>query len=152
MALDSAAIIDAVASHAAATGLFDRVNQHEPTNSPLSGLTAAVWVDKLGPARLGSGLAATSALLVLQVRIYSSVVQEPADAIDPNMLAAVDALMAAYTADFTLDGLVKQVDVLGSEGTGLEAQAGYLELTDAVYRVMTITVPIICNDTWEQQP
>lgn len=150
MALDTAAIIDAVASHALALGRFERVNQHEPANSPISGLTAAVWVDRLGPARASSGLATTSARLVLQVRIYSSVAQEPADAIDPTMLAAVDALMGAYSADFTLGGLVRSVDLLGEEGQVLDAQAGYLELVDAVYRVFTITVPIIANDTWEQ--
>ncbi len=60
MALDSAPIINAVVSHAMASGHFEQVNGHEPANPPGHGLTAAVWVDLVEPVR-SSGLARTSA-------------------------------------------------------------------------------------------
>ena len=116
MALDVQGILDAVASHALASGYFERVNTHEPANAPGYGLTAAVWVDRMDTV-LSSGLASTTGRLVFNIRLYTSMQQEPADAIDPNMTAAADALFRAYIGDFTLGGLVRQVDVRGSTGS-----------------------------------
>jgi hypothetical protein len=121
MSLDSNAIIDAVASHAAASGWFERVNRHEPKNAPGHGLTAAVWVDQLGPVPAGSGLRKTSARVVLNVRVFQNMLAEPQDEIDPNMMSAVDALMTAYSGDFELGGNVRNVDLLAQAGTPLAA-------------------------------
>lgn len=152
MALDILGITDAVVSHAMASGRFEKVNGHEPKNAPATGgLTAAVWADRVAPVR-SSGLDVLSVLLVFNVRIYTSAVQEPADAIDPDMLAAVDDLCAAYTGDFTLGGLVRSVDLLGAHGTPLDVRAGYLQQDGALYRVMTIAVPCVVNDLWEETP
>jgi len=137
MSVATLSIIQAVVSHAAATGQFDRVNSHEPKNAPGRGLTAAVWMQRLAPIQLQSGLATTSALLVVNVRLYSSMTAEPQDAIDPGLAGAADALMAAYTGDFTLGGLVAYVDLLGRFGASLAAEAGYLEQDNRMFRVMT---------------
>lgn len=150
MAVNTKSLVDAVVSHAATLGQFERVNSHEPKNAPGHGLTAAVWVQRLGPVALASGLAATSALLLVNVRLYSNMIAEPQDAIDPNLTDAVDALIAAYTGDFTLGGIVRNVDVLGQFGTPLSAEAGYLEQDRKMFRVMTLTVPMVINDAWEQ--
>lgn len=150
MALETLAITEAVESHAAASGHFERVNRHEPKNAPGNGLTAAVWVQSIAPLALASGLATTAALLVVNVRVYSNMLSEPQDAIDPNVADAVDALMRAYSGDFQLDGLIRNVDLLGQYGPGLSAEAGYLEQDKKMFRVMTITVPLVINDVWEQ--
>lgn len=150
MALDIRTILAAVESHALASGYFDAVNGHEPKSAPQNGLTAAVWVEQIGPARGGSGLDSTSARLALNVRLYTPMMQEPEDAIDPALMDALDALMAAYSGDFELGGLVRSVDLLGTYGDPLGARAGYLTTTGAEYRVMTITLPLIVNDLWEQ--
>ena len=145
-------VLDAVVSHALASGYFATVNGHEPVNAPVGGgITAGVWVDSLAPVR-SSGLAAGSGLLTLQVRLYSSVVQEPQDAIDPALLDAVNGLMVAYSGDFQLGGIagVRCVDLLGQSGTALSMRAGYSEQQDGVYRVMTVTVPILIDDLWAQ--
>lgn len=150
MALDIRTILSAVESHALASGYFADVNGHEPKSPPTSGITAAVWVEQIGPARGGSGLNSTSSRLALYVRLYSSLVQQPVDAIDPDLMTALDALMAAYSGDFELGGLVRQVDLLGTYGDPLSARAGYLAEGGAEYRVMTITLPLIVSDLWEQ--
>lgn len=144
------AILDAVVSHAMTTGFFDRVNQHEPKSAPGTGLTVAVWADSIEPVR-SSGADVTSAKVVMNVRIYASMLQEPQDMIDPNMVKAVDALMAAYSGDYSLDGLVRNVDLLGMEGTPMQAQAGYLNIDGKMYRVMTISLPLVINDVWNQE-
>lgn len=149
MALDINGILNAVVSHALALGHFEAVNGHEPKNAPGTGLTAAVWVDRVDTVR-SSGLDSTSVRLLLNVRLYTGAEQEPADAIDPALLTALDELMRAYVGDFTLGGLVREVDVRGTHGIGLEARAGYLQQDAALLRVMTITLPAIINDLWEE--
>lgn len=145
-------ITDALLSHAGALGYFERINGHEPKNRNAvgPGLTAALWLQRLAPVR-SSGLASTSGRLEYTVRIYTPMTAEPQDAIDPAVLAATDALLTAYSADFTLGGLVRQVDLLGQYGAPLSAQAGYLDLGGVLYRVMDTTAPMIINDLWTQE-
>lgn len=142
-------VIDAVQSHALASGYFDSVNGHEPKSAPGEGLTYSVWAQQLGPARL-SGLASTSARIALTGRLYKPFRSEPDDSIDPDMVDALDALMGAYAGNFTLGGLVRSVDLQGSDGTPLSAQAGYQTIDRQVYRILDITIPLIINDAWTQ--
>lgn len=153
MAINSQALMDALASHAMASGYFDRVNQHEPKSKPGRGLTCAIWVDRIEPARGRSGLAATSARVVFNVRVYTNMIQDPQDAIDPDVMIATDALFEAYSSDFQLGGEAAYVDLMGTtQGHPLFAQSGYINIDNFVYRVMTITVPIVVNDAWSQTP
>jgi hypothetical protein len=146
---DPRATFDGLISHAAASGWFDRVQGHEPKNAPGNGLTCAVWGDRIQPIR-SSGLDATSMRIAFSIRVYSSLAQEPQDAIDPNIMSAVAALIADFSGDFTLAGSAREIDLLGSEGVPLSAQAGYLNQDGRQYRVMTLTVPVIYNDVFEQ--
>lgn len=141
-----------VADHASRLGLFERVNMHEPKNAPGNGLTAVVWVQDIGPIAARSGLSASSARVLMNVRVYVPMLAESQDLTDPNLVAAVDALLTAYSGDFDLGGRISNVDLLGAHGIPLQAQAGYLEQDRKHYRVMTITVPLIVNDAWEQVP
>jgi hypothetical protein len=149
MAVDIDGVLNAITSHAATTGYFDQINGHEPLNRPGHGLTAAVWIDHVRPVT-SSGLDSTSVLLVFNVRLYTSTLQEPQDAIDPEMVRAIDALFTAYIGDFTLGGLVRNVDVYGADGPPLDAQAGYLRQDEVLYRVITITLPLVVNDVWDE--
>ena len=151
MALDTLGILQALESHAVSLGRLERVNRHEPKNAPGKGITAAIWVQRVAPAAAASGLAATSAVVTANVRLYANMLAEPQDAVDPNLVAAADALMNAYSGDFTLGGLVRNVALLPGElGEGLSAQAGYLEQDRKIFRVITITVPMVINDVWSQ--
>lgn len=142
-------IFDAVVSDAQASGYFDRVNQHEPKSAPGYGLTAAIWVQSITPTRI-SGLSSTSALVVFFLRIYTSMVQEPQDMIDPNMLKATSNLMRRYHDDFDFAGAIRNVDLLGQEGIPLFADFGYIDQDNRLFRVSTITIPCIVNDVWPQ--
>lgn len=152
MAIGSQAIVDVVASHALASGFFQSVNTHEPKSAPPNGApTCAIWANDIRPVQT-SGLASTSVMVSLQVCIYSSFIQQPLDAIDPNIMIAVDALMEAYVGDFTLGGNARSVDVRGSSGEGLYARAGYVNIDNKIFRVMTIFLPIIVNDVFVEAP
>lgn len=148
---DINSIYDAVVSHAMTLGRFPSVNQHEPKGAPTEGPHCAIWVDWLGPMPTGSGGAATTALLILNERIYMNFRQDPLDMIDPSIIAAVNDLIGAYSGDFDLNcNKVRCIDLLGMSGTMLHAQAGYLELDHKIQRIMTITLPIIIDDAWAQ--
>lgn len=150
MALATRDIIDAACSHALSLGEFDQVNGHEPKRAPGNGLSASVWAQSLRPIQARSGLASTSALLVLNIRAMTSMLAEPQDGIDPALVGAVDALLRAYSGDFELGGLVANVDLLGAYGPGLSADAGYLNQDQQLYRVVVITLPLVVNDLWSQ--
>ena len=148
MSLDYAALIDVIASHAMELGVFTQVNQHEPKNAPGQDISCAVWVDTIGPAE--SGLASTSVRLVVMARVYQNFILKPEDRIDPVVMGAVDALMTTLTADFTMGGLVRNLDLLGRGGIPLSAKAGYLQQDNQIFRTVDITIPMILNDVWEQ--
>lgn len=151
MAIQSQDLIDRLASHAMASGYFDRVNQHEPKSKPGRGLTCAIWIDRIEPASRRSGLTATDARVVFNVRVYTNMLQQPQDAIDPQVMIATDALFEAYSGDFSLGSDDKFIDLLGmTQGHPLFSQSGYINIDNVVMRVMTITVPVIIENAWPQ--
>jgi len=150
---DSAAVLslfDQIKSHAMKLGLFEETRTHEPKNAPGHGLRVAVWLHTLEPIAAASSLVATSGRVEFHVRVHSSMLQEPQDDIDRDLLIAVSALMGEYSGNFTLGGTVRDVDLLGEHGPPMSAQAGYLDMDHKLYRVMVITLPIIINDLWTQ--
>lgn len=149
--LDINDLIARITSHALTLGLFESVNGHEPKQAPGMGLTAAVWNQAIDPIP-ASGLASTSGRIEMNVRVYTNMIAEPQDAIDPNLMDAVVKLMAAYSGDFTLGSTIRYVDLIGgSSGVGLSSKAGYMNQDSRMFRVMTITLPLICNDIWDQE-
>ena len=145
-------LLEAVKSHALASGLFDKVNGAEPKSAPpATGITAAVWVQTLRPVQ-ASGLNTTSFLFSVSVRLYASALADPPDMIDPTVMAAADVLLNAYTGDFTLDGLVESIDLLGRHSDGLGGEAGYVAIDGLMQRVFTITVPMIVHNVYVQEP
>lgn len=150
MSLDTqATILQPLVDGMLQLGLFDRVQTHEPKSAPGNGLTVAVWVDRITPV-LSSGLAATSILHVVQVRVYGPFSAEPADLIDPRMSDAAAAIVEMIHGDLDFGDRVRDVDVFGANGVRLEAQAGYIEQDSRLYRVYTISVPVVVNDVWSQ--
>lgn len=148
--MDIDALLAQLTSHAQTLGLFERVNQHEPKNAPGNGLTYAIWAQSIMPLPLASGLSSTTVRLEFTGRIFTSMLMQPYDLIDPNVIKATDVLMSRYSGDFTLNGQARDVDLLGEHGTPLSANAGYLNQDSKNFRVMTITLPIIVNDLWTQ--
>lgn len=145
-------LFDKLLSFALESGRFDAVNTHEPKNSPGNGVSMSLWIQDIRPVRT-SGLNSTSALLLFTGRIYTSMTSEPYDLIDPNVLSAAIFLIGALSGDFELGGddNVRMIDLLGSQGEQLAGRAGYVEIDRKMYRVMTITIPIIINDMWSQE-
>lgn len=148
MSIAITAILNAVSSHAMASGHFEQVNGHEVANAPGFGITVEIWVQRVGPVPAASGLASTSALVLLNVRLRMPATV-PDDYIDPAMTIAASDLIGAYSGDFELGGNARNIDLLGAYGTPVQAVAGWLQ-QDGMYRVYTIDLPVVVNDLWTQ--
>ena len=151
MGLNSRAMFNALTSLAAATGQFDFVTGHEPKGAPsATGLTCAVWLGDIRPIQ-SSGQASVSMRVEFQCRIFTSMLQEPQDGIDPRIMDAVDSFLAAIIGNFDLDlSDGRYVDVLGSDGDSLRAIPGYLEQDRKLFRIMEVFVPVLVNDVYAE--
>jgi hypothetical protein len=146
MTFDAAAataLFSGLTSHARELGIFERVNSHEPQNTPGTGLSCSITLASIAADPAASGLDAVSGVITFSVRLWSSMMQKPLDAVDPAVLAAVSALLAAYSGAFTLGGTVRDIDLLA-----LKAQSAYLTSEGKEFRVVEITVPIVVDDLW----
>lgn len=143
-------LFDAVVSDVQMTGYFDKVNTHEPKAAPRTGMHAALWLSAINPIGLASGLAATTAQVVFTLRMYKQMLAEPQDMIDPLMARACASIMRRYHDDFDFEGLIRNVDLLGTFGVSLSAISGYLNVDGTMYRIIDITIPCIVNDVWVQ--
>lgn len=142
-------IIDRYGSRLRKLG-FDRVQAEDFTSAPGRGVSVAYWVQRILPAT--SGLDNTSCVLVFYTRVITDLITPQSGKIDPRLTRAVSTLYGNLIGGFTLDGLIRNVDVRGSAGAGmLESQAGFLNIDNKWYRMHTITVPMIVNDLWGEQ-
>lgn len=153
--LDAKAMQQALASHAMKLAQFDSpVGLHEPRVRPASDLHAALWLNGITPIR-ASGLSTVSARVEWLFRMYTPGEQEPQDDVDAKVLTAADRFMSSLCGDFDLDdhltdGLVRMIDIFGAYGTGLNAAAGWARWSDGMTRVVTITIPVIVNNVWQE--
>lgn len=149
MAFDQAAakaLFGAMQSHALSLGIFrERVNTHDPLNDPGNDLSCWITLGPVVPVS-SSGLAAVSIEVTFMIHLTSSLLQKPLDGVDPAVLGAVTILLGAYAGDFTLGGLVREVNIFG----GLRAQPGYMDFGGKPLRAVEITVPCIVNDAWTE--
>lgn len=155
MSIDYTAILDRLRSEAKRLGKFDKVRGHEAKNPPGIKLSLDTWVRRCRPIPLRSGLAATTALLVVDLRIYNSMTAKPEDDIDPAVCAAADAIVAGLNGNFTLGGLIGNVDIFNAHGGGfLGWEMGYIRMGSAgnvrEYRAAVVTVPMVISDAWAQ--
>jgi hypothetical protein len=132
-----AALIDNLVSTALELGEFRSINFHEPKAAPGSGLRLALWAQSIEPIAGASGLASTSGYVVANARAYGNMLAKPEDDVDPRIMSA-------------LGGTIRNIDLLGEYGQKLSAQAGYITISSAMYRIMTLTIPCIVNDMWTQ--
>jgi hypothetical protein len=154
--MDTTPVLKRLASHALTLGMFDRVNAHEPTHTPGTGISAAFWAGNIRPLPSMGGLSESAAVVVYNGRLYMAAGSTPdqADVIDPAMMTAVDKLLTAYHGDFELGGTATAIDLLGKSGASLSAEAGYIRYDDggSVMRTFTITIPVIFAHAWTQAP
>lgn len=149
--VDVSSILDHIMSHAGRLGDFERLQTHEPKTAATQGMTAAGWVSEIGPVPEMSGLSQSAIRIAFIFRLYDNMMREPADLIDPEMTALVNRLFLAYHADFTLGGVCTQIDLLGAHGAPLAMQSGYIPQDGKMMRAMSVYIPVIVAEGWNQE-
>lgn len=148
--LTASQIIAEIQAYALQLGIFDDVNAHGPLNPPGPGTTGALWVGRIRPVRKASGLNGVAVLFVMVMRIYVTASAEPLDSLDVVLANATNSTMKALAGGFTLQGLVRNIDLFGDNGVPFDAPFGYADLQGQNYRCSTITIPCVVNDVWEE--
>jgi len=150
VSIDSRALFNVLTGYAASSGLFDSVTGHEPKAAPSpTGVSASIWWAGTEPI-LSSGVNSVSVRVEFQCRVYTTMLQEPQDDIDPRIMDAVDVMFTALIGDFDFGSQARYVDVLGSDGERLRAVPGYLTQDSKVFRVADIFVPVLVNDAYAE--
>ncbi len=145
--------MDALISHAMASGHFSSVNSTDIGSAPTNeGISAVIWPRRGRPLPGRSGLATTSVVIPFMIRLFHASATDPLGEIDPRMIDAADALLNAYSGDFTLGGIIAEVDLLGQYGDALGWDSGWVDMgDDGKFRVLDIMVPLVINDVWTQE-
>ena len=144
---DVNALFAALKSHAASLGVFRRVNNHEPENAPGDGISCSIVLGPIAGDGTISGQGSVSGTITFLVWVWNPMMTKPLDGIDPATLTAVSTLLAEYCSNFTLGGLVRNIDLLH-----LRADPVYVEQEGKPFRVMQITLGIVVNDLWVMSP
>ncbi len=149
--VDIRAVLSSLVSHARRLGSIATADVGPPLSEPTRpGVHYAVWLDGVRPVQRRSGLHVTSACVVLTGRLFLLAGPEQRN-VEERIASATEALLAAYTGDFDLDGSISEVDLLGAHGQPLEVRSGWQRVGDATYRVATFTLPLLVDDVWEQE-
>lgn len=146
-------VVQRVGDHVRRAGRFDRFLGHEPLHAPGKGVTGCTWLDRVEPITR-SGMNTTSGVIVMSMRAYHPLQQSgpAADVVDLLLLAATSRVCSTLQGGFTLDGLLRCVDIFGGEsGTALRSEAGYVDIDHVLHRIITTTVPCVVNDLWSQE-
>ena len=151
--LNAEAILGKLASIGKSTGLFPGggVKRYEPRGQPANGLTLSLISGPKRPIR-SSGLNNVSLRWQIDGMIYLPMKITPPDDIDVRLTEASAGYLQALCAQFTLGGLVRCIDVLGSDGEELNATPGYLEANEKTYRVERLMIPLLINQKWTLTP
>lgn len=151
-AASATALFSALRSDALSLKVFDAVGNHEPTAQPGKGLYLSLTLASIEPMPAASGMAATSGKVVISAKIWANATTRarrlPLDELDPEVLGAAASLMAIFSGGFTLGGTVRDVDLMSMTAAAVWVDFG----GGTEYRVIDITVPVIINDLFEQEP
>jgi hypothetical protein len=127
------------------------VQKYEPRGQPPNGVSLSLISGSLA-ATTSSGLNTASLRWQVDGMVYLPFHLDPPENIDAILMNAAGGYCEALCAQFTLGGLVRMIDVFGSEGERLSATAGYLEQDKKLYRVNRLIIPLIINSKWTLTP
>lgn len=146
MAFRIKATLQALHSHFAKSGYFPHVQIGEPKQPIGEKLGVAIFpVSMSNTVMFGGGK--PRELHVVTCRIYKDMLEDPEDQIEFAITEAVAEAASNIIGDFDLESTVNHVDICGQYGTPLSVTFGYLTLSNVMYRLVDITVPIIVDDS-----
>lgn len=152
MSVGAGVALRRLVDHAKVIGAFEVARLGEFKLMPPPGLCFALWSQRLGTSPVGSGLAATNALLRCTARIYLALSYKPEEDIEIKVTDAADAYLGRLNGDFTLGGACRNVDILGEAGDTPMWDYGHANIDNKLFRIADLNLAIVFNDSWEQAP
>lgn len=148
---DYEAILKKLQSIAEASGLFGGVKRYEPRGQPANGLQLSLIAGPM-TAIQSSGLNNASLRWQIDGMIYLPMHLDPPENIDVMLTQAGAGYMKELAGQFTLGGLVRCIDLFGSDGERMTATPGYLDRDGKIYRVERLMIPLLINQKWTLTP
>jgi hypothetical protein len=155
MTVDHTVLMDQLVSHAKKLGIFADVIPFEPKAAPTAnGFTCALWFGPLSPLAEDSGLASTTAVQTVWMRLYLNA-QDPDANTEPALMTAASAVLRELTANISF-GLTDDgvwTDLLGHAiSGGVTATPAYLRYAQGgtQFRVVEVRVPVVLEDFFPQ--
>ena len=144
----------ALQSHIASTGYVNDAAIGEPTSPPIDALDkvhAAVYMASASVVELT--LSTTTEVHVAIVRLYKRAAftdgDDSAD-VEQEMAMAVSEITSNFIGEFDLGSTIRAIDVGGTYGSSLTATWGYVNLSQVIFRIVDIQVPIIVDGSATQ--
>jgi hypothetical protein len=151
VSLDPGPIMSKLVSIAQQSGRFAAVAGYEPRGQPSNGVTLALISGPLTPIQSG-GMTGVCLRWQIDGQVFLPLHMEPAKELDPRITKAAAGYLEDLCGQFTLGGLVRCIDVFGSDGEALSATPGYIDHNDKKYRVMQLMIPLLINERWTLTP
>lgn len=112
-------------------------------------VAAAVWFVSWLPTLT---LATSVEGFILNVRLHVDAFAKPQEEHELALTDTFSEFTTDIQQDYTLGGVVREIDIAGQFTDGMSAEAGRITLSDKMYRIIDITVPVIVNDVATHAP
>lgn len=136
-----------IQSHLAASGYLPYNRIGEPKQDIAEELGAAVWLTTATVTQVPlGGSPGTEEVHTVTIRFYMNMLSEPQEQIEFRLMEAVSKLSEDLLGDFTLGGTIRNIDVGGQSGQGLQVTYGFIEIGGTMYRSADLGVPMIVDN------
>lgn len=140
MAFNIKDTLDVIHGYLVASGHVTRAQVGEPKSPPTEFLTGAVFM--LSTVITKAYLQTQEESHVVQVRLYIDMLHEPTEEIEFRLALAVAEIVDDLIGDFSLGANIREVDIAGMNGTPLATTWGYVGISQRIYRIVDITLPL----------
>jgi hypothetical protein len=84
---------------------------------------------------------------VVMITILLDALREPASGVEKDLAVAASNVLTDLLSEYDLGGSIRNVDPAGMHGTGFTTRWGYLEISNKMYRIVDITIPLVVDWT-----
>jgi len=147
MAFDIASTLETVHNHLAASGYFSggvQVGEYmEPPDAVANKLAGSIYMQSSQVAMIMTD-GATRELHVVVVRIYADL-KDPTESPEKKLAQGVSQVSSDMLGDADLGETIMAIDAGGAYGTNFGVAWGRVDISQRMYRVADVTLPLIVD-------
>ena len=84
---------------------------------------------------------------VVNVRLYKDMLAEPRENIETDLATALARIASDLIGEYDLGATVRNIDVAGAQGTPMSSEWGYTSISEKMFRVIDLRVPLLVDDS-----